>query len=82
VRSSLQTVHVSDSLSDATKKMRESGVRRLPIVDQESRLLGIVSLDDILVLLGRELADVAATITSEFEHERRISAAHKPAKGK
>ena len=81
VRSSLQTVRVSDSLSDATKKMRESGVRRLPILDQESRLLGLVSLDDILVLLGRELADVAAAITSELEHERRIGAAHKPAKG-
>ena len=82
VRSILQTVHVSESLSDATKKMRESGVRRLPIVDQESRLLGIVSLDDILVLLGRELADAAAAITCELDHERRIGAAHKPAKSK
>ncbi|MBP1686907.1 MAG: hypothetical protein H6Q33_3050 [Deltaproteobacteria bacterium] len=71
-RSPLQTVHVSDSLSEATKKMRASGVRRLPIVDQEGRLIGLVSLDDILVLLGRELADVAATITTELEHERRI----------
>jgi CBS domain-containing protein len=82
VRSSLQTVHVSDSLSDATRKMRESAVRRLPIVDEQSRLLGIVSLDDILVLLGRELADVAAAITGEFEHERRIGAARKAAKGR
>jgi CBS domain-containing protein len=81
VRSSLQTAHVSDRLSDVTKKMREGGVRRLPIVDQEGHLLGIVSLDDILMLLGRELADVAAAITSEFEHERRIGAPQKPAKG-
>jgi CBS domain-containing protein len=82
VRSALRTVHVSESLSDATKKMRDSGVRRLPIVDQEGRLLGIVSLDDVLVLLGRELADVAGAITLEFEHERRISAAHKSPKGR
>ena len=82
VRSPLQTVRVSESLSDATKKMRESGVRRLPIVDQEGRLLGIVSLDDILVLLGRELADAAAAISGELEHERRIGVAHKPAKGR
>ncbi len=81
VRSSLQTVQVSDSLSDATRKMREAGVRRLPILDQESRLLGIVSLDDVLVLLGRELADVAAAITGELKHERRIGA-YMPAKGK
>jgi CBS domain-containing protein len=79
VRGALQTVQVSDSLSDATKKMREGGVRRLPIVDQEERLLGIVSLDDIMVLLGRELADAAATITGELAHERRIGEARKGA---
>jgi CBS domain-containing protein len=82
VHGPLQMVQVSESLSDATKKMRDSGVRRLPIVDQESRLLGIVSLDDILVLLGRELADVAAAIALEFEHERRIGAARKSPKGR
>jgi CBS domain-containing protein len=79
---SLQTVRVSESLSDAAKKMRESGVRRLPIVDQENRLLGIVSLDDILVRLGREFADVAAAITGELAHERRIAGTHEPAKGR
>jgi CBS domain-containing protein len=81
VCSALQSVHVSESLSDAAKKMRQGGVRRLPIVDQEGRLLGIVSLDDILVLLAREFADIAAAVTGEFEHERRIGAAHKPTKG-
>jgi CBS domain-containing protein len=75
VRAPLQTVCVSDSLSDVTQKMREHGVRRLPIVDSEARLIGLVSLDDLLVLLGRELGDAAAAITSEIEHERRIGAA-------
>ncbi len=82
VRIHLQTVRVSESLSDATKKMRESGVRRLPIIDQENHLLGIISLDDILVLLGREMADVAAAVTAELEHEHRIGAARQLAKGK
>lgn len=81
LRGTLQTVRISESLSDATKKMRETGVRRLPIVDQENHLLGIVSLDDILVLLGRELADAAAAITGELQHERRIGAARKPVQG-
>lgn len=81
VRSALHTARVSDSLSEVTHKMREHGVRRLPIVDQEARLLGMVSLDDVLVLLGRELGDAAEAITGEIAHERRIGAAHKPAKG-
>jgi CBS domain-containing protein len=75
VHSPLQTVCVTDSLSDVTHKMREYGVRRLPILDSEARLIGLVSLDDVLVLVGRELADAAGAITDEIEHERRIGAA-------
>jgi CBS domain-containing protein len=77
MRSSLQTVRIGESLADAARKMREHGVRRLPIVDQDGRLVGIVSLDDVLRLLGRELADVAAAIGSELEHERSIAQARK-----
>ena len=76
----LQTVCVNDSLSDVTHKMRESGVRRLPIVDTERRLIGLVSLDDVLVLLGREMSDAAATISGEIEHERHIGEAIRKAK--
>ena len=72
MQAELQTVCVNDSLSDVTHKMREGGVRRLPIVDTERRLIGLVSLDDVLVLLGREMSDAAATISGEIEHERHI----------
>lgn len=77
VHAPLHTAKVSDSLLDVTRKMRECGVRRLPIVDQEARLVGLVSLDDVLVLLGRELADAAGSITGEFRDERRIAAARR-----
>lgn len=73
VRTELETASVNDSLSDVTRKMREHGVRRLPIVDLERRLVGIISLDDILVVLGGELADVAAAIRGGIESERKIS---------
>lgn len=76
----LQTVRVTDSLSDAIRKMGEHGVRRLPIVNGESRLLGLVSLDDIVVLLGRQMADTAAAITGELDHERHVSEAHETVK--
>jgi len=82
VHAPLHTARVTDSLSEVTHKMREHGVRRLPIVDQEGRLIGLVSLDDVLVLLGRELADAAGAISGEMAHERRIGAAHKPGAGR
>jgi CBS domain-containing protein len=77
VHARLHTALVTDSLSDVTRKMRQHGVRRLPIVDQEARLIGMVSLDDVLVRLGRELGDAADAIASELAHERRIGTAHK-----
>lgn len=78
VHAPLHTVGVGDGLSDVLRAMREHGVRRLPIVDREARLVGIVSLDDVLVLLGRELADAAGAITGELQQERRIGAAVRP----
>ena len=71
-RPRLQTAILTDSLSEVTTKMREHGVRRLPIVDPEGHLVGLVSLDDIVVLLGHELADAAAAIGTELEHERHL----------
>jgi CBS domain-containing protein len=47
--------------------MREREVRRLPIVDQEDRLVGILTLDDLLRFLGRELHNLAEGIKHEME---------------
>lgn len=51
----------------ATRFMRDREVRRLPIVDKEDRLVGIVSLDDLLLFLGRELYNLAEGIRHETE---------------
>jgi len=72
VQPELYTVRVGDSITDATDAMRKYGVRRLPILDAADRLVGLVSLDDLLALLGRELGDVAGVLSEELEHERRI----------
>jgi CBS domain-containing protein len=68
----LETVSVNDTLRDVTERMRKHAVRRFPIVDVEGRLVGIVSLDDVLVLLGREMSDVASAVETELERERII----------
>jgi CBS domain-containing protein len=49
----------------ATKYIRECGVRRLPIVDAEDRVVGMVSLDDLMELLARELSNLAEGIKHE-----------------
>jgi CBS domain-containing protein len=52
----LVVVHVGDRLDEALYTMRRTGVRRLPIVDDTGFLVGVVSLDDLLVLLTGELS--------------------------
>ena len=56
------TVDETDELETAVTKMRERGVRRLPIVDAKGRVTGIVTADDVMVLLGRELGAIGEVI--------------------
>ncbi|UCV00203.1 CBS domain-containing protein [Acidovorax radicis] len=39
--------HESDSVASALESMRKQQVRRLPVVDKDQRLVGIVSLGDL-----------------------------------
>jgi CBS domain-containing protein len=55
------------SIFTATRYIRDREVRRLPIVDREDRLVGIVSLDDLLRVLARELYNLAEGIRHEME---------------
>ena len=43
----LVIVRVDDDVQDAATKMSEAQVRRLPVIDQDERLCGIVSLGDL-----------------------------------
>jgi CBS domain-containing protein len=44
----------------AARRMREYGVRRLPVVDERGGLRGIITADDLVRVLGGELGDLAA----------------------
>jgi CBS domain-containing protein len=50
-------VRVDDSVEEAAIKMSEAQVRRLPVIDSDEKLCGIVSLGD----LSRETDDETAT---------------------
>jgi len=54
---------------DVTKIMRARGLRRLPVVDEHRHLLGIVTMDDVLGLLGQEIANLAEAVHLEVAKE-------------
>ncbi len=50
---------------EAIQTMKSAGVRRMPIVDAAGRLVGLLTVDDLIRLLSREMADIARIIGKE-----------------
>ena len=59
---------------DAVELMRSNQLRRLVIADEAGRLAGIVTMEDILAFLARELTSLTAAVVGardrEFEQRR------------
>ncbi len=66
---SFAVVKEDTGVFEAIQYMRAKGVRRLPIVDAEEKLLGIVTLDDLLILLAAELDALAKLVAREQQNE-------------
>jgi len=56
------TVSPEDTVEHAARLMYVRGVKRLPVVDAENRLAGIVSRADVLAVYGRPDAEIAEDI--------------------
>ena len=50
------TCHAGDGISQAEALMRDNQVRRLPVLDQNERVIGILSLNDVAREAQREAA--------------------------
>ena len=55
----LITIGENEGIFNATQYVFGYQVRRLPIVDSDGKLVGIVTMDDLLGLLARELGNLA-----------------------
>ncbi len=63
----LHTIVDDAGIYTATRLMRDYEVRRLPVVDPQGHLVGIISLDDVLRYLSSELYNVGEAIRHEAE---------------
>jgi CBS domain-containing protein len=52
-------------LYEALEMLKGKSLRRYPVIDKNGNLKGIITLDDIIYLLGREMSDVASIIQAE-----------------
>ena len=51
--------HENDQIREVIKIMREKAIRRLPVIDDNGYLSGIVTFDDILVELADEIFNLS-----------------------
>ena len=66
----LTTAGENEDVFDTIQRMRNKGVRRMPIVDEDGGLTGIVSIDDIIEILAEEMTELARLISREQLHEQ------------
>ena len=70
IRHPVVVAHDSEEPATALERMRTHGVRRIPIVSQHNRLVGILTVDDLLKLLATEASTLTEIVSRQQHHER------------
>jgi CBS domain-containing protein len=68
----LVTAREDQGVFECMQHMRVNGIRRMPVVDRDGGLVGIISVDDLIQLLAEEMGELAKLISREQVHEAEI----------
>lgn len=68
------TANENDDVHNALDLMRHHGIRRVPLVDDNDNLVGIITVDDLFAHLGEELHRLSRAIYMEQSREKLIQA--------
>jgi len=60
-----------DDLGETIEKMRSHGVRRMPVVNAQGGLEGILALDDYVEVMAEQFGDLVQLIRNEQRQEYR-----------
>ena len=66
----LLTVTENEQLTDLVQKMQGKAVRRVPVVNANGALIGIVTADDLIDLIAEQLASLVGMVQREQHRER------------
>ena len=72
MRTPVVVASITEDAAQALERMKFHGVRRIPVVDEKSRLIGVLSLDDLLQRLAADAASLAEVVTREQDREHRM----------
>ncbi|WP_455201329.1 CBS domain-containing protein [Kaarinaea lacus] len=68
----LVTIRESNHVYDTLKLMRGKGIRRMPVVNDENVLIGILTVDDLLDVVISELDDIVNIVSIEQKREKQL----------
>lgn len=58
------------SITNVIKIMQDKGVRRIPVVNKNGSLVGILTVDDVIEIIAEQLTDIVGLIFRESNYER------------
>jgi len=58
------TIRQDLGVFDAARTFAKTGVRRLPVVTGSGMLVGVITMDDVLMLLGNEMGHLAGALSA------------------
>lgn len=61
-----------DDLNDLMQAMQMAGFRRVPVVNANGALTGIIAMDDAIDVIARLLCNICGSIRNEQSQERRL----------
>ena len=67
----LVTAGVAEGVFEVLQRMHASGVRRIPVVDEDGALVGIATADDVLQYLAAELQHLSRLVGTEQAREQQ-----------
>lgn len=63
--SDVATIQADEEAIELARTFGETKVRRLPVVDDDGTLSGIVTLDDVVATIGEQMEEVATVIEAQ-----------------
>ena len=71
MRTPVVIANEGEEAAQALERMRQHGVRRIPVVGDRGMLVGVVTVDDLLRCLAAYAGSLADVVAREQSHEQR-----------
>lgn len=68
----LITAREDDDAMATLQRMRNAGVRRMPVVDAAGALVGIITVDDYINVFAEQMEDLVRLVSREQMRERNL----------